>query len=186
MSEAADNRDAHIAQLASLTGLDPAQAQGYLDAANGDPSLAAELFFDQAAGPQDGAELDDDDDMAGDEQAGDADAPPQQQPVPGGGRTLGGAHVPPSADATSSAQPTSSRQPPARGMRTLKDLQSSSSGQGHGHGDDGESDDEDPDADKQDFFAGGEKSGLAVQNPNQAGPHDHINNILKRARQYVD
>ncbi|KAK3066802.1 hypothetical protein LTS18_001490 [Coniosporium uncinatum] len=49
---------------------------------------------------------------------------------------------------------------------------------GHGH------DDDDDDEDRpQDFFAGGEKSGLAVQNPN-AGPsaRDQVNSILDRAR----
>lgn len=71
-------------------------------------------------------------------------------------------------------------------MRTLKDLQSSGGGGGHGHAhDDGDRDsDEDfHDDENQDFFTGGEKSGLAVQNPNAANPRDQINNILKRARQ---
>nr|POE87510.1 ubx domain-containing protein 1 [Quercus suber] len=44
-------------------------------------------------------------------------------------------------------------------------------------------DDDDHDDDKnQDMFAGGEKSGLAVQNPNQ-GPSDHFRNIMNQARQ---
>ena len=72
-------------------------------------------------------------------------------------------------------------------MRTLKDLQAQGGGGGHGHahGDDGdhESDEDYKDDENQDFFAGGEKSGLAVQNPNQANPRDHINNIIRRARQ---
>jgi UBX domain-containing protein 1 len=72
------------------------------------------------------------------------------------------------------------------GLRTLKDLQSSGGGggQGHAHGDGDHSSDEDyQDDENQDFFTGGEKSGLAVQNPNAANPRDQINKILKRARQ---
>lgn len=120
--------------------------------------------------------------MAGEEQS---KPTPPQQPVPGGGRTLGGDYVPPTEASASSAQASSSRQAPQRGLRTLKDLQSGggSGGHGHAHDDDRDSDDDDQDDENQDFFTGGEKSGLAVQNPNAANPRDHINNILKRARQ---
>jgi UBX domain-containing protein 1 len=99
--------------------------------------------------------------------------------------------VPPTEASSSSASRASStqRQAPQQrgvaGLRTLKDLQAGGSGSGpsHAHGGDGSDDDEHDD--ELDFFAGGEKSGLAVQNPNQANPRDHINNILKRARQNV-
>ncbi len=105
--------------------------------------------------------------------------PRQQQP--GGARTLAGEYVPPTASSTPS-QPAARRQP-QRGLRTLGDLQASGGGQAHGHDDgDGASDDDDQDDENQDFFAGGEKSGLAVQNPNQANARDQINNILRRAR----
>ncbi|KAJ4377602.1 protein phosphatase regulator [Neocucurbitaria cava] len=185
MSEGApENRDAQIAQLASLTGLDPTQAERYLSAANGDLTLAATLYFDESTEQPDPPEPLDEE-MAGDDQTPDPNPP--QQPVPGGGRTLGGAYVPPAEGSSSSASKPSgtSRQAPQRGgLRTLKDLQSSGGGHGHGHAhDDGDSDDDEQDGENQDFFAGGEKSGLAVQNPNQANPRDQINNILKRARQ---
>ena len=62
-------------------------------------------------------------------------------------------------------------------MRTLRDLQGDGGGRGHGHA----HGDDDDDENEQDFFAGGEKSGLAVQNPNNA--QDHIRNIIERARQ---
>lgn len=187
MSEAASDRDAQIAQLANLTGLDPAQAERYLNASNGDLTLAASLFFDESAEQAEDNSASDVD-MAGDDQG---DSNPPQQPVPGGGRTLGGAYVPPPAGASSSSsqQPARNQPPQQRGvagLRTLRDLQSSGGGAGHGHAhDDGDRDsDEDfQDEEGQDFFAGGEKSGLAVQNPNQANPRDQINNILKRARQ---
>ena len=161
-----------------------------MDASNGDLTLAASLFLDESADqPDDTTESDID--MAGDEQPTNPNPNPPQQPVPGGGRTLGGAYVPPPAGASpSSSQPSTSRKqtPQPRGvagLRTLKDLQSSGGGHaGHGHDDgDRDSDDDFQDDENQDFFAGGEKSGLAVQNPNQANPRDQINNILKRARQ---
>lgn len=107
----------------------------------------------------------------------------QQQQQPGGGRTLAGDYVPPSASSASSSRQPPARSQPQRGLRTLGDLQSSGGGsQGHGH--DGDDDDSDyQDDENQDLFAGGEKSGLAVQNPNQSNPQDYINNILRRARQ---
>ena len=57
---------------------------------------------------------------------------------------------------------------------TLQDLQ---------RGQEDDEDDDDPDK-KQDMFAGGEKSGLAVQNPNKGGgPPNHFQNIMNQARQ---
>ena len=120
---------------------------------------------------------------------------PTQNPPPptgaGGGRTLGGSYVPSSqapaaaSSSSSASRPAAGRgQPTQRGVagaRTLRDLQSS--GGGHGHAHDYDDGDEGPDEENQDFFAGGEKSGLAVQNPNQSNPRDQINSILKRARQ---
>lgn len=84
-------------------------------------------------------------------------------------------------------QPSSSSRAPAGGasssrtvrgapnqskLRTLRDLQ----GSGSAGNDDDESGDE-----EQDFFAGGEKSGLAVRDPNK--PQDHFNNIISQAKQ---
>lgn len=200
-SRAPANRDDQIAQLAGLTGVPPAeasssklletitvkqhadclQAERYLDAANGDLQVAAELFYEQSAE----ADQPSDTEMAGDDEP--TNPPPEQQPVPGGGRTLGGAYVPPTEASSSSSSRAQSTQPKApqqrgvAGLRTLKDLQSGGGGHGHAHDDDDSDDDKDDE--NQDFFAGGEKSGLAVQNPNQANPRNHINDILKRARQ---
>lgn len=164
---------------------DHLQAERFLDAANGDLQVAAELFYEQSAEHEQASDTD----MAGDDHPTDPTPSQPQQPVPGGGRTLGGAYVPPteaSSSASSSRQQSTQRQPQQRGvagLRTLKDLASGGGG-GHGHAHDDDDDDSDyKDDENQDFFAGGEKSGLAVQNPNQANPRDHINNILKRARQ---
>lgn len=194
---APENKDSQIAELASLTGLGASEAEQYLAAANGDLATAASLFFD-GSGPsapqQEQLEEEDDDDdqdvpMAGDDQPTNpnpnADAPP---PGAGGGRTLDGSYVPASSAAasSSSAQPSSSRRQPAqRGLRTLGDLQNQGQGghAGHGHAHDDDDDDDDDQDDNQDFFAGGEKSGLAVQNPNHDEARRQINSILKRARQ---
>lgn len=93
--------------------------------------------------------------------------------TPPAGRTLGGA--PPSGPApASSNMPTSSssrkKAAPKKKFATLGDLNS-----GAGGGDAGDDSDEDP---TQDFFAGGEKSGLAVQNPD-----DIKKKILEKAKQ---
>jgi UBX domain-containing protein 1 len=62
------------------------------------------------------------------------------------------------------------------GVRTLRDLQASAD----------DDDDEDEDKEKRDLFAGGEKSGLAVQDPSRGGSGgrgtDHFQNILSQAR----
>ncbi|OJD12447.1 hypothetical protein AJ78_06962 [Emergomyces pasteurianus Ep9510] len=69
---------------------------------------------------------------------------------PSGGRTLGGAAPPPSSE-------SSVRKAPRKKFATLGDLNAGDAG-AHDHSDD--------DSDEgQDMFAGGEKSGLAVQNP---------------------
>ncbi|KAF1343540.1 hypothetical protein BDV97DRAFT_364827 [Delphinella strobiligena] len=77
---------------------------------------------------------------------------------------------------TSQAPPTSSSSNPSRPstskMRTIRDLQS--------HDGSGSESDDDH---EQDFFAGGEKSGLAVQNPNRGDKQpDYFNNLVNQAR----
>lgn len=73
--------------------------------------------------------------------------------------------------------PTPSARPPPQQprMRTFRDLQNDA------ERDDDDHSDHDP---NQDFFAGGEKSGLAVQNPNNR-PTDHFRNIMQQARECV-
>ena len=83
-----------------------------------------------------------------------------------------------SAPTPSAPQPSGgaarSRQPPRGGVRSLRDLQG-------GGGDD---DEEDDGKNPRDLFAGGEKSGLAVQDPHQGQRGgDHFNNIMNQARQ---
>lgn len=75
-----------------------------------------------------------------------------------------------SVASSSSAPPAKSN---ARGGKpkamTLADLQT------------GDDDDEEKDP-NQDLYTGGEKSGLAVQGPDQGGPTDHFRNIMNQAR----
>lgn len=71
---------------------------------------------------------------------------------PSVGRTLGGASVPAPAKPSTSSRKSAPRR---KGVATLGDFASA------GH-DDSEGED---DTENQDFFAGGGKSGLAVQNP---------------------
>ena len=77
------------------------------------------------------------------------------------------------------SEPSSgSSRPSKKKFATLGDLSggAASSHAGHGH----DSDDDDDDHENQDLFAGGEKSGLAVQNPD-----DLKRKILERAKKCV-
>ena len=119
-------------------------------------------------------------------------APPQRNitipPIgnPQGGRTLGDSSdaVPqpiPTTSSMASSNPT--RQSPKKKFATLGDLASSGRAGGHagrsrGHSDD-DDDDDYKDDENPDLFAGGEKSGLAVQNPD-----DLKRKLLERAKKY--
>ena len=79
--------------------------------------------------------------------------------------------------------PPSPAQPPKKKFATLGDLRGSAgpSHAGHGHDDDDDDDDFEPsDEDNQNLYAGGEKSGLAVENPD-----DLKKKILERAKKFV-
>ncbi len=77
------------------------------------------------------------------------------------------------AQASSSSTKSGTRNQPKKKFASLKDLQ-----------DDSHSHDHDEDSDKdQEYFAGGDKSGLAVQEPG-SGHNQHIQRLLDRARRY--
>ena len=111
-----------------------------------------------------------------------------------GPRTLDGRPAPqaiPSVGSSSRAAPTA---PPRRGgIATLSSMGKSAdphAGHGHAHDDDDDDDDSDyePGEQPRDLFAGGEKSGLAVQDPSNRdrnNPRNVVNDILKKARAYV-
>ena len=102
-------------------------------------------------------------------------------PVPEytGPRTLDGRPAPEAAAASSS----SANKPQKRtGLATLSSL-----GGGHSHDDDDDDEDDDDEDERRgprDLFAGGEKSGLAVQDPAQrsSDPKKLINDIVAKAR----
>lgn len=73
--------------------------------------------------------------------------------------------------------PPPTSQVPKKKFATLGDLRGGG-GPGHeGHGHDDDDDDED---ENQDLYAGGEKSGLAVENPD-----DIRRKIMEKAKRYV-
>jgi UBX domain-containing protein 1 len=117
--------------------------------------------------PEETAEEQDEDMTNADVQASTSD-----EPHPGGGRRLGeGPLEPQPIHTTTSSQ---SSRPPKRAaaqkrFATLGEFGNDS----HGHDNPNDSDYDD---EKRDLFAGGEKSGLTVQNP------DDLKKILERAR----
>lgn len=118
-----------------------------------------------------------------DMEEGDAPAASAAEPEPEytGPRTLDGRPAPEYAAASSSS---AAKKPQKRtGLATL-----SSIGGGNGQDDSEDDDDYDDDDDERrgprDLFAGGEKSGLAVQDPSQrsSDPRRMINDIVAKAR----
>lgn len=99
-----------------------------------------------------------------------------------GPRTLDGRPAPQASGSRSSRKPAS--QPKKKGIATLGSL----GGGSQGHDDDDDDDDSDMDDDEEDdgrgnLFAGGEKSGLAVQDPKQdGGSKKIIGDILAKAK----
>lgn len=106
-----------------------------------------------------------------------------------GPRTLDGRPAPTSAIPTVGSSSRPARQAPRSGFATLDSLNQGSggghAGHGHGHDDDDDSDDEDYEDEQppRDLFAGGEKSGLAVQDPPRRNdPRSLVNDIIKKAQ----
>ncbi|KAK7755124.1 protein phosphatase regulator [Diatrype stigma] len=170
----ADNNpisDELVAHLAALTNLSESRCKEYLTATNGDLEAAAQAYFADA------------------EEAETQDTPPattaaaasSSQSVPDnytGPRTLDGRPAPQAIPTTSSR--SAAKKPQKKtGLATL-----SSIGGGHAHDDEEEDDEEDFDPhDPRNTYAGGEKSGLAVQDPSQrSDPKKLLNDILAKAR----
>ncbi|MCJ1385782.1 hypothetical protein MMC17_008906 [Xylographa soralifera] len=165
---AGDPRNNLIQQFCSVTGCTPSEAQHFLGNNEWDPSLAVTEYYttlEEAGG-------------AGEPEGSTDDAENDSGAASGNsGRTLDGRIVPQAIPTVSSQPPdtaSSSKQPPKKKFATLGDLSGGGTGghAGHGHDDDDDDDDED-----QDFFAGGEKSALAVQNPD-----DLKRKIIEKAR----
>lgn len=98
-----------------------------------------------------------------------------------GPRTLDGRPVPEASGSSRGATRKSAPQQKRKGVATLGSLGGSS----HHHDDDDDDDDDESDDDdgRGNLFAGGEKSGLAVQDPHsEGGPRKIISDILAKAR----
>ncbi|KAK4118781.1 SEP-domain-containing protein [Parathielavia appendiculata] len=151
------DHDTLISNFCELTGAAPHKANQYLSASSWDIDSAVTSYYaDMEEGEQ---------------------APRDEYTGP---RTLDGRPAPGAASASSSSR---AKKPQKRtGMATLSDL-----GIG-GHDDSDDDDDYEDDDDERrgprDLFAGGEKSGLAVQDPAQrsSDPRRLINDIVAKAR----
>lgn len=143
----------------------PSQATQYLEAHNWDLNAACTAWFEHV-----------DEDGSG--QRSQPQAEPENYTGP---RTLDGRPAP-QAGSSSSAARKSTAQPKRKGIATLGSL----GGGSHHHGDEDDEDDIDGDEDddgRGNLFAGGEKSGLAVQDPHQEGGSKKIiSDILAKAR----
>ncbi|KAL8809244.1 MAG: hypothetical protein Q9200_003588 [Gallowayella weberi] len=173
MSDSEPNHDEAISQFSNLTGIAPPEARRYLESSQWDLEAAATEYYtslEEAA-----AEAEPPLAPATEPEETSIDTPPASSL---GGRTLGGSSVPQPIPTTTKMpkEPASSKGAPKKKFATLRDLGGGSSAGHAGHGDDNDSDDTDLDP-KQDLFAGGEKSALAVQNPDEMK-----RKILERAR----
>ncbi|KAI9871629.1 MAG: hypothetical protein M1830_002669 [Pleopsidium flavum] len=173
MADTGADHDALITQFCNLTGTAPHEAQQYLATNQWDLSSAAAEYYtsleEGAAEEQVGHH---DDSQATTTQDSD-DETHSAITASTGGRTLGGGSAPQPIPTTSSAPAPSSssaKKAPPKKFATLGDLGGGAHA-GHGH------DDDDEDDENQDMFAGGEKSALAVQNP-----EDLKKKILARAK----
>jgi len=136
------------------------QANAYLSSMNWDYSAAVHEFFTHR--PDDNSNAD-------------ITAETEPEPEYSGPRTLDGRPAPHAVSSSSAAK----KAPKKKGLATLSSL-----GGGHDHDDDDddeEDDDEDEDEARgpRDLFAGGKKSGLAVQDPAMGGPSSGTKKVIK-------
>ncbi|KAF7596607.1 hypothetical protein BBP40_001008 [Aspergillus hancockii] len=145
------DRDEVVSQFCAMTGVRPEDAQRYLDANGWDLEAAVtEFFAEQDEGLQEGT-------------SGGGHTLGENEPAPSAGRSLGGN----SSQSPSVTPQPSSKSAPKKKFATLGDFSSAA----------GEDSSDEDDQVNQDFFAGGEKSGLAVQNPD-----DIKKKIIEKAR----
>ncbi|KAK3308447.1 uncharacterized protein B0T15DRAFT_491033 [Chaetomium strumarium] len=160
------DHDTLVSSFCELTGASTQQATEYLNANKWDIDSAVTSYYT---------------DMDESAQTSGAAAPrAAPEPEYTGPRTLDGRPAPEYATASSSS--TAKKPQKRTGVATLSSL-----GGGHDHDDseDGDDyDDEDERRGPRDLFAGGEKSGLAVQDPAQrsSDPRRVINDIVAKAR----
>ncbi|KAL2136214.1 hypothetical protein VTI74DRAFT_4844 [Chaetomium olivicolor] len=159
------DHDTLISNFCELTGASTQQATEYLSASKWDIDSAVTSYYtDMDEGEQ--------------PQAPDTGAVPGPEYT--GPRTLDGRPAP--EYATTGASSSSKKPAKRTGLATLASL---GGGQDHDESEDDEGDDDDDERrGPRDLFAGGEKSGLAVQDPAQRGndPRKLINDILAKAK----
>ncbi|KAK3326037.1 hypothetical protein B0H66DRAFT_637377 [Apodospora peruviana] len=159
------DHDTLISSFCELTGASAERATQYLSGSHWDMDTAVTSYYTDA------------------EEVGEATSTPPAAAAPEpeytGPRTLDGRPAPQYAGASSSS--AAKKPQKRRGLATL-----SSIGGGHNHDDDDEdeTDDEEEDDRRRNLFAGGEKSGLAVQDPSQPSndPRRLINDIVAKAK----
>ena len=147
--------------LSDLSRLTYKQARQYLAANNWDLPAALTEFY--TAQEEAGVEHEQDENQPSyEEEEEEEEATPVASNMPSGGRRLGdGPSDPQPIPTSASSRPSQPQQKPApqKKFATLGDFNPDS----HDHDDE----DDDDDDSKQDLFAGGEKSGLAVHNPDE-------------------
>ncbi|CAK7206975.1 protein phosphatase regulator [Sporothrix eucalyptigena] len=163
------SKDEIISSFCGITGVSSSEATGFLEAADWDADAALAEYYQSQ------------EDAAGG--AGEAESSSSAtavDPSYTGPRTLDGRPAPQSASSSSASASRSAAQPKKRGLMTMSSLRGGAGGPsnphaGHAHDDDDDDDDyDDDDSDDKhggrgDLFAGGEKSGLAVQDPTMGG-----------------
>ncbi|CAO1628911.1 unnamed protein product [Jaminaea pallidilutea] len=203
--------DEQISQFSAITGASADRARFFIESSGGDVQAAIATYYES-----EGQEAGDEEDQQGGEStvvpptatAGQsAPSAPSAAAPSGGPRTLSGAPAEPlpagwgsgsGSDSRATASSSSRNQPTTSstgfsaggGIRTFRDLAGDApsgrgGGGGGGRGDDDDEDDDDDD-DPQNLFAGGERSGLSVQNPDsgrrrRGDQPDVVSEILRRA-----
>ncbi|KAI9744182.1 MAG: hypothetical protein M1818_002334 [Claussenomyces sp. TS43310] len=170
MADDNNSQDALITEFCGLTGASPQEAQQFLEVNRWDlSSAAAEFYTSQEEG------------IAGVREDDTMEVEPDVPADYTGPRTLDGRPAPTSAiPSVGSSSRSSKKEPARRGVATLGSLSQQDEGHAHSHDDE---DSEDETGQPRDLFAGGEKSGLAVQDPR--GPRDPrkiVNELIKKAQ----
>lgn len=161
-----------VSEFCELTGAAPQEAQQFLEANRWDlSSAAAEYYTSQEEG-------------AAETEAEQGTVVPENYTGP---RTLDGRPAPQSAQAPAAVSTSGLSRRGVGGIQTLGSLGQaggSHAGHGHAHGDDEDDDsDYEPGEQPRDLFAGGEKSGLAVQDPARGNdPRKIVSDLLKKAQ----
>jgi UBX domain-containing protein 1 len=202
-----------IAQFVELTGASTAEAHQFLEGSDLETAIAT-YFAAQDAGSGGHAatvhdvDEDDDDDIQMTHATGpDISAPAPAASRSGGGYTLSGAPIPVTDDPISRTSSTGASTSSGPRIGRIGGPTTSGSGRNkptasnarigtlsslNANADDDDSDDDDPRGDPRkkaaEFYAGGGKSGLAIQNPDdvpdgEGSGEDLVSQILARARQ---